>query len=856
MQNIVFYVSAAETLGVVRDYANAKNIAAPVLVRGVETCLKMRVFANHDGLDPYPTSEFSRVVNWEFVMDKDFDSKTDYILVADEPNIHYATVVDTINEETITYTEFTIPMPNMNTQALVDWLKTDEARSGLNGELIGFDAAGDQVFVLQIKNFTVRGRISNLDGPTEILPEYLTASQVRALVAAGVVFQYSTNRVSWHDTQTEADIYYRQRSATSESAAWSAPVLIAKGAKGEDGAIVSGAGRINFAIYGNEVTMVSEITGETRTAAISGNAIVFPRDFLATRGDCEYDVIDSNGKNITTDPALTRQWTSTGYKLTMLGGFTGTQYALKPCGIRGQEGKSFLDYTAFEVLANNVEIPAGATEYEEIDLSVDGDGLAVAIPACMTHACKFKTLGSSDIWIDWGDGATTFKPVAEIEPDGSYTAEHTYTFPGKYLVKVYGGFARIQTVSGKNLIHRVLEFDLPVAHSHTNLQEFAQNALRLVKVNYNDQAELSKYTNLIRLFSGCSNLRKVTGMSRLNAVASLNGLFQNCFNLKSLDFQMPPVVVLADDGGDGYRNIFQSTVQDAQWSLTCDLNSLFPQGGFSQKIVDISNAFYHAGTRGCYPNITLTAASAEKLAEKLWKDHNKIFRGFTDLFMRMPESVRAHIPIQWGGTKYGLYVDPSTGAMPFWRGVNYKFILSDGISYPSISASVEGDAELAHVSSAFVIRIDATNCKVVINAPSPEEGGTYESYGDVEFRGGTFVPDTYGPSYGNRRNFYYTVIPSGGFTAVSDTVITLDHCFVTAYLDCGGNTLVDIKGGTFVIPENYSVLGTIALSGNAVFDYTRAYMESSYATITYQKGCTINGEVKTQAGTITIPQEA
>lgn len=329
MQNIIFYVSAAETLGVIRDYANAKNLAAPVLVRGVETCLKMRVFANHDGLDPYPVSAFSRVVSWEFVMDKDFDSQTDYILVADEPNIAFATVEDTINEETITYTEFTIPIPNMNTQALVDWLKSDEARAGLNGELIGFDAAGDQVFVLQLKNFTVRGRVANLDGPTEILPEYLTASQVRALVAAGVVFQYSTNRTSWHDTQTEADIYYRQRSATSESAVWSAPVLIAKGAKGDDGAIVTGAGRINFSISGSSVTMSSEITGETRTATISNNSIIFPTDFLATQGECEYDLVDSTGKNITTEPALSRQWVSAGYKVTMLGGFPGAHHLIK-----------------------------------------------------------------------------------------------------------------------------------------------------------------------------------------------------------------------------------------------------------------------------------------------------------------------------------------------------------------------------------------------------------------------------------------------------------------------------------------------------------------------------------------------
>ena len=35
MQYTIFYVAAYETLGVVRDNANAKNATAPTLVRGV-----------------------------------------------------------------------------------------------------------------------------------------------------------------------------------------------------------------------------------------------------------------------------------------------------------------------------------------------------------------------------------------------------------------------------------------------------------------------------------------------------------------------------------------------------------------------------------------------------------------------------------------------------------------------------------------------------------------------------------------------------------------------------------------------------------------------------------------------------
>ena len=83
MQNIIFYVAANETLGVVRDYANAKNVAPPTLVRGVEACLKMRLFAERDGNTPYPLSTFAGISSWQWAMDNDFPEVTAYKLVGD-----------------------------------------------------------------------------------------------------------------------------------------------------------------------------------------------------------------------------------------------------------------------------------------------------------------------------------------------------------------------------------------------------------------------------------------------------------------------------------------------------------------------------------------------------------------------------------------------------------------------------------------------------------------------------------------------------------------------------------------------------------------------------------------------------
>ena len=45
MQEIKVYVAASDSVGVIRDYANARTVTAPSLVRGVEACLKLRLFS-------------------------------------------------------------------------------------------------------------------------------------------------------------------------------------------------------------------------------------------------------------------------------------------------------------------------------------------------------------------------------------------------------------------------------------------------------------------------------------------------------------------------------------------------------------------------------------------------------------------------------------------------------------------------------------------------------------------------------------------------------------------------------------------------------------------------------------------
>ena len=166
MQDIVFYVAANETLGLVRDYANMHRTDAPVLTIGVAACLRMRLFADIEVSTPYPVTSFSSITDWRWSMDADFNRSTACKLVADEGGISVHTVTDTVNDETRSFTEIVIPISNMNTQELAAWLGNDGTKSGLTGELVGYDNNGNAVFVLQVENFTVRNRVAGLCDPT------------------------------------------------------------------------------------------------------------------------------------------------------------------------------------------------------------------------------------------------------------------------------------------------------------------------------------------------------------------------------------------------------------------------------------------------------------------------------------------------------------------------------------------------------------------------------------------------------------------------------------------------------------------------------------------------------------------
>ena len=186
MQDIVFYAAANETLGVVRDYANARKMPTPVLTLGVSVCLRMRLFSALDTAEPYPVAAFDDITDWQWRMDGDFDRDTTCKLVADVNGISVHSVTDTVNGETMDFTEFVIPISNMNTQELAAWLGNEPKRTGLTGELVGYDSEEHAVFVLQIDNFTVRNRVAGLGTPTAMDQEIVTRTTAEHMIRTAV----------------------------------------------------------------------------------------------------------------------------------------------------------------------------------------------------------------------------------------------------------------------------------------------------------------------------------------------------------------------------------------------------------------------------------------------------------------------------------------------------------------------------------------------------------------------------------------------------------------------------------------------------------------------------------------------
>jgi hypothetical protein len=169
------------------------------------------------------------VVTWGFIVSDDYNSATPPLVVADNSDISITT------DETGVVTVH-IPITKINSVELNAALGTSAQLQNLIAELTGYDKDGDAVYSLQLEGLTIRNRIQDTGVPPQNTEaNYLDAEQVRALIASGVVMQFSVDGADWHDAQTTDDKYIRVRSASSINSVWSDAVLLATGPQGPQG---------------------------------------------------------------------------------------------------------------------------------------------------------------------------------------------------------------------------------------------------------------------------------------------------------------------------------------------------------------------------------------------------------------------------------------------------------------------------------------------------------------------------------------------------------------------------------------------------------------------------------------------
>lgn len=204
------------------------------------------------------------------------------------------------------------------------------------------------------------------------------------------------------------------------------------------GAIVTGAGEIEFTVAAGTVTFA----GSTVSQVVADNAIHFSggtAGILAALGDGEYDLIaidNGDAVNVTTDPAIRRQWSNGDYVVTILTGWADGNYALKPCGIKGDKGDpgSGAEYTAgngISITSNTISVDligGGDVIISGNTISLDDNAIAYSVTAAQQSDGLIPnaptTLSGGTVTADFTFGGRFYlcsSPVEDLTLDGDST---------------------------------------------------------------------------------------------------------------------------------------------------------------------------------------------------------------------------------------------------------------------------------------------------------------------------------------------------------------------------------------------------------------------------------------------------
>ncbi len=105
-------------------------------------------------------------------------------------------------------------------------------------------------------------------------------------------------------------------------------------------AVVQGNGKLPSSIIPEPLLAVDAHNVPFETTSETGDTVVFTKEQLGVSSECEFDIIDSDGYNVSSDSRISRRWTNSGYEITFSGGWPTSSWILKPHGQNGKDGVS------------------------------------------------------------------------------------------------------------------------------------------------------------------------------------------------------------------------------------------------------------------------------------------------------------------------------------------------------------------------------------------------------------------------------------------------------------------------------------------------------------------------------------
>lgn len=105
-------------------------------------------------------------------------------------------------------------------------------------------------------------------------------------------------------------------------------------------AVVQENGKLPSSILPEQLLIVDAHNVPFETTSETGDVVVFTKEQLNVSSECEFDIIDSDGYNVSCDSRISRRWTDSGYEITFSGGWPTSSWTLKPHGQNGKDGVS------------------------------------------------------------------------------------------------------------------------------------------------------------------------------------------------------------------------------------------------------------------------------------------------------------------------------------------------------------------------------------------------------------------------------------------------------------------------------------------------------------------------------------